>query len=133
MIKTQETTDKLAGSLSLVCALHCLFMPSFLILTSGFLSYSIDNEFVHFVILLFAAPISLYALVQGVRNHKELFIFIIGLCGLSILVVAYWLGVAVLGETLEKTLTVAGSVLVIFAHYRNHQACKALECDSCHD
>ena len=85
------------------------------------------------MILLFAVPISVYALVQGFRNHKELFIFIIGLCGLSVLAVAYWLGEAALGETLEKTLTVAGSVLVIFAHYRNHQACKALECDSCHD
>ena len=133
MIKTQETTDKLAGSLSLLCALHCLFMPSFLILTSGFLSFSIDNEFLHFIILLFAVPVSVYALIQGLKNHKELFIFIIGLCGLSVLSTAYYLGEAALGETLEKTLTVAGSLIIVFAHYRNHQACKALECDSCHD
>ena len=110
MIKTQETTDKLAGSLSLLCALHCFF-----------------------IILLFAAPVSVYALIQGLKNHKELFIFIIGLCGLSVLSTAYYLGEAALGETLEKTLTVVGSLIVIFAHYRNHQACKALECDSCHD
>ena len=133
MIKTQETTDKLAGSLSLLCALHCLFMPSFLILTSGFLSFSIDNEFLHFIILLLAVPVSVYALIQGLKNHKELFIFIIGLCGLSVLSTAYYLGEAALGEALEKTLTVVGSLIVIFAHYRNHQACKALECDSCHD
>ena len=70
MIKTQETTDKLAASLSLLCALHCLFMPSFLILTSGFLSFSIDNEFLHFIILLLAVPVSVYALIQGLKMCK---------------------------------------------------------------
>ncbi len=52
MIKRQQASDKIAGSLSLACALHCLFMPSFLIVTSGFLSVSIDNELIHLVILL---------------------------------------------------------------------------------
>tara|TARA_B100000965_G_scaffold158679_1_gene132236 strand:+ start:642 stop:1043 length:402 start_codon:yes stop_codon:yes gene_type:complete len=133
MIKRQQASDKIAGSLSLACALHCLFMPSFLIVTSGFLSASIDNELVHLVILLLAVPVSIYALARGLKNHKEFLIFVLGIVGLSVLGIGYYLGEAVLGETYEKAVTVLGSMLVVFAHYRNHQACIALECDSCHD
>ena len=68
MIKRQQASDKIAGSLSLACALHCLFMPSFLIVTSGFLSVSIDNELIHLVILLAALPVSIYALARGRPN-----------------------------------------------------------------
>ena len=133
MIKRQQASDKIAGSLSLACALHCLFMPSFLIVTSGFLSVSIDNELIHLVILLAALPVSIYALARGLKNHKEFMIFVLGVVGLSILGVSYYLGEAVLGEAYEKTLTILGSLFVVFAHYRNHQACVALDCDSCHD
>ena len=50
-IKTQLRTDKWAMTLSFVCALHCLLVPSFFILTSGFFAISIDNEFIHYFIL----------------------------------------------------------------------------------
>jgi hypothetical protein len=133
MIKKQQTSDKIAGSLSLACALHCLLMPSYLIETSGFLSFSIDNELIHLVILLVALPVSIYALMQGLKNHKETPIFIIGIFGLLVLVASYYLGEQVLGGTFEKTATLIGSLFVIFAHYRNHQACIELDCDSCHD
>ena len=44
LFNTQLTTDKFAGTVSLVCALQCLLMPSFFIATSGLVSLSIDNE-----------------------------------------------------------------------------------------
>ena len=36
------------------------------------------------------------------------------------------------GELGEKLLTLFGSIMVIYAHYGNHRACKALDCN-CHD
>jgi len=54
------------------------------------------------------------------------------LSGLAVLVTAVLLGEAIIGEAGEKTLTFFGSMLVVFAHYRNHQVCKELEC-SCHE
>ena len=39
-MNVQLFTDKLAISLSTVCVLHCLFMPSFLILSSWFAAFS---------------------------------------------------------------------------------------------
>ena len=90
LFDTQLTTDKFAGTVSLVCALQCLLMPSFFIATSGLVSLSIDNEFVHSIILLIAVPVSLFALL-GLKNHKNKLIFLIGMLGLVVLVAAFFL------------------------------------------
>ena len=131
-MNNSPTSDKLAIGLSLACVAHCFLMPSFIILTSGFLFTTIDNEWLHKAILITAVPISLYALILGYQNHKVPSIFFIGLFGLATLVIAVLLGEAIIGEAGEKTVTFFGSMLVVFAHYRNHQVCKELEC-SCHE
>ena len=51
----------------------------------------------------------------------------------TILGTAVLLGESLLGESGEKLVTLVGSLLVCFAHFRNYQACKNLECSSCHD
>jgi hypothetical protein len=56
----------------------------------------------------------------------------VGIVGLVILVLSIILGESILGEPGEKTLTLIGSILVVYAHYKNHQTCKELDC-SCHD
>ena len=131
MIKTQITTDKFAVTLSLACAAHCFFTPSFLILTSGFLSFSINNEFIHTLILLVAAPVSIYALVVGYRNHKTLSFLPVGILGLLMLLSAVLLGESMLGEFGEKSLTLLGSILIAYSHFKNYKICKTLDC-SCH-
>ena len=130
---TQLTTDKFAGTVSLVCALQCLLMPSFFIATSGLVSLSIDNEFVHSIILLIAVPVSLFALFLGLKNHKNKLIFLIGLLGLIVLIAAFFFAKIFFGENEEILFTVLGSMMVIYAHYRNQETCKEIQCKSCHD
>ena len=125
-------SDKVAVTLSTACVLHCFFAPSFIILTSGFLSISIDNELVHYLILLLAVPISSFALYLGWKNHKNTSFLPFGIIGLLALVAAVLMGEAMLGEAGERAITLLGSLLVAYSHYRNHQECKAVECDSCH-
>ena len=132
MIKTQLTTDKLAITFSFVCVIHCFFVPSFLILTSGFLAVSIDNELIHKLILLAAIPMSIFALSSGYRNHKMIHLFLIGAFGLLALSSAVIFGESLLGEFGEKSLTLLGSILVAYSHFRNYQVCKKLDC-SCHE
>ena len=132
MLKTQMNSDKVAVTLSTACVLHCFFAPSFVILTSGFLSISIDNELVHYLILLLAVPISSFALYLGWKNHKNTSFLPFGIIGLLALFAAVLMGEAMLGEAGERAITLLGSLLVAYSHYRNHQECKAVECDSCH-
>ena len=131
-MNNQLRSDKLAISLSLVCVIHCLFAPSFVILSSGYYAATLDNEFVHNLILFFAIPVSLFALTLGYKNHGAPQYFFIGTTGLIILVMAVILGEPLYGETGEILFTILGSVLVVFAHYKNHQICKEINC-SCHD
>tara|TARA_B100000214_G_scaffold375367_1_gene361382 strand:- start:141 stop:554 length:414 start_codon:yes stop_codon:yes gene_type:complete len=131
MLKTQQTSDKLAMTLSMICVVHCFFVPSFLILSAGYLSFAIDNEFVHKLIVLLALPISIFALYIGYKNHKTSSFIPMAIFGLVLLVLAVVLGESVLGEAGEKILTLFGSASLAYAHYRNYKTCKELDCP-CH-
>ena len=52
--------------------------------------------------------------------------------GLSILILAITIGESLLGEFGEKGLTLVGSIIVAYAHYRNYQTCQNLDC-TCHE
>ena len=132
MIRTQLTTDKLAFSVSLVCVLHCFFVPSFIILSSGVFPLALDNELVHKLIVLIAVPLSIFSLYLGHINHKTISFFPPAFFGLTLLITAVALGEDALGEFGEKGLTLLGSIFVAYAHYKNHQACKKIDCD-CHN
>ena len=83
--------------------------------------------------VLIAVPVSIYALSLGYKNHKTSSFMPAGIIGLCILVLAAVLGESILGEFGEKGLTLLGSIMVAFAHYRNHQICRKLECNNCHE
>lgn len=127
-MKTQLISDKLAMTLSFACIVHCFFAPSIMIIAYGFLSFSLDNELIHYAILMIALPISIIALSLGYRNHRTISFLIIGLFGLSLLTLAVFIG----DEMIERIITLSGALIVAFAHFRNHQICKELNC-SCHE
>ena len=130
-MKIHPITDKFAAGLSIACALHCLLVPSFLIVSSGALALSIDNELIHWTILFLAIPVSIYALATGVSNHNDYAVFLIGLAGLGTLF-ATALSESFLTETYVIIFTLVGSAFVVYAHFKNFQLCKELDCD-CHD
>ena len=131
-MNTQVNADKASITLSLACMIHCLLMPSFLILTSGVLALSIDNELIHRVFLIIVLPVSLYALITGYQNHKILSYLYLGISGLWLLFFAVFFGEGVFGEFAEKSLTLIGSIIVATSHYKNYKACKELACE-CHE
>jgi hypothetical protein len=131
MIKTQLNTDKLAIAVSLVCVIHCFALPSIIIFISAFFPVAFQNELVHVSLLLVAVPVSVLALALGYKNHKTTSFVPVGLLGLALLVLAVVLDENLLGVVGEKGLTLLGSTLVAYAHFKNHQICKKMDC-SCH-
>ncbi len=128
----QKISDKFSIGLSVLCALHCLFLPSFLIIFSSFMSIQFDNELVHSMILFLVVPISIFALTTGLKNHKSFPIFLLGLFGIFTLISALFLNIKILGDSGEIILTLFGSTFVSFAHLKNYQLCKHIDCD-CHE
>ena len=132
MRTTQEYSDKTAISLSALCLAHCLLVPSFLVFLSGFLSLSYNNELIHYAILSIAIPVSIYALITGVKNHKSFTYMYLGIIGILSLILAVTFGAQIWGEFGEKTMTTLGAVLVSIAHFKNYRLCREIECDDCH-
>ena len=132
MFKNSYISDKLAMSLSAICVIHCFFAPALLIFSFGISVFSIDSELVHYLILMLALPISSLALIMGYRNHKTVYFLITGILGLSILMLAVIVGERLFGEIGEQVMTLIGSMLVAYSHFKNYRTCQELEC-SCHD
>ena len=132
MRTTQEYSDKTAISLSALCLVHCLLVPSFLVFLSGYISLSYNNELIHYAILFLAIPVSIYALITGVKNHNSYCYLYVGLLGILTLILAVTLGVQMWGEAGEKILTTVGALLVAISHFKNYRLCREVECDSCH-
>ena len=132
-MKTQLFTDKFAMTLSTVCLVHCLFAPSLIMSYLIALSQCLlESELIHKVILFLTIPVSLLALSLGYKNHKSMSFIPIGIIGLAILVLAVLAGESLLGENGELVMTMFGSILVVYCHYKNYQICKQSNCD-CHE
>ena len=128
----QEFSDKTAISLSMICMAHCLVLPSFLVILSGYFTISYENELVHYLLLLIAVPVSLYALINGARNHSNITYLVSGMMGIISLIFAVTMGVEIWDESGEIVFTSIGASLVAFSHYKNYKLCREVECDSCH-
>ena len=132
MLKAQMPSDRIAMGLSLACVLHCFLAPSLIVLSYGVSSFNIESELIHYMILLLTVPISILALTLGYKNHKSVSIFIAGVIGLLVLILAVIVGEAIFGDFGEKGLTLVGSSIVAYAHYSNYRTCQKLDC-TCHD
>ena len=129
---TQEFSDKTAISLSMICLAHCLLLPSFLVIFSGYITLSYDNELIHYLLLFIAIPVSIYALITGAKNHSNFTFLVMGIVGIISLIFAVTIGVELWDESGEIVFTSIGASLVAFSHYKNYKLCREVDCNSCH-
>tara|TARA_B100001250_G_C19670856_1_gene731415 strand:+ start:532 stop:936 length:405 start_codon:yes stop_codon:yes gene_type:complete len=125
---TQGLIDKTAITLAIICAIHCLLFPTFLIFFSNFTLIEYNDKLIHLWMLLIVLPISILGLTSGLINHKKPQFFFIGMFGIIILALA----ILINGEYSEKLLTLLGSTFVAIAHFKNYQLCRNLDCH-CHN
>ena len=132
LMNAQKISDKLSIGISLLCVLHCLLFPSFLVIFSSFLSLTLDSELIHYFLLFIVVPISIFALTVGLKNHDNFHVFSIGLMGIICLISAIFLDISIFNISGEILLTVVGSFLISMAHYKNYKLCNHMDCD-CHE
>ena len=123
----QNYTDKMAISLSLLCAIHCLAFPVVILLLPTVAALQLNDEAFHLWMLLAVIPTSLYALTMGCKQHKQYRLLIVGFMGLLFLVSA-----VVLGGVWEKVLTCIGAGIMAFGHYQNYRLCQHEDNCECH-
>ena len=87
----KQFSDKLSICLSLCCILHCIALPAIILMIPSFASLWINNEKVHVILVLFAVPISLFAMAKSLRIHHNYKCISLAVIGLSLLVVAIFM------------------------------------------
>ena len=106
--------DLYAIALSLLCLLHCLALPLLgaVLPLAGMLS---ENELVHRGLVLASAPATLRVawLIKGTRGAASF--RLVAVCGQALLFLGAFASSL---EQIEEPLTVAGALLVSWAHLR---------------
>ena len=87
----KQFSDKLSICLSLCCILHCIALPVVILMIPSFASLWINNEKVHVILVLFAVPISLFAMAKSLRIHHNYKCISLAVIGLSLLVGAIFM------------------------------------------
>ena len=131
MVGIQAFTDKMAMSLSLLCALHCMATPVITVMLPSLAALQFDGEAFHLWMVLAVIPISIYALTMGCKQHKRYRLLGLGLVGLLFLLAAVLSGEELIGNFWEKALTVTGAVTIALGHYWNYRLCRHQESCVC--
>jgi hypothetical protein len=121
--------DRASIGLSAICAIHCLTLPIALALIPSLASLSVGDERFHQWLIAIVLPTSLFALTMGCRRHRHWQVLAWGLAGLSLLSLTAVLGHDLLGEQLERSLVLAGAILVAISHLKNFRRCRAVDCE----
>ena len=121
--------DRMAISASSLCAIHCLALPVILSVFPAVGGVFFGEEAFHVWLIWAVVPLSVLSLLLGCTRHKSTIVIYCGLAGVSILIVSALLGHEILGEISERVSTVAGSVIIAFAHMKNFSLCRQSNCE----
>jgi hypothetical protein len=101
-----------------------MLLPFLLIALPSLGALQLDNEAFHTWMLIAVIPISIYALTLGCKQHKRYKVIILGVLGLTSMILAVSLGHEVIGDIGEKFLTLLGATLIVIAHWGNFKRCR---------
>ncbi len=114
--------DRLAVFLSGLCMLHCLLAPALVSLVPMFGWAKPGGESFHLLLFGLVLPTSLVALAAGYRRHREVLVPMLGLAGLSLIVIALW--ALPVSSLEERLLTSFGGLVLAWSHILNFRRCR---------
>ncbi|MGB1262504.1 MAG: MerC domain-containing protein [Cognaticolwellia sp.] len=124
MTEFQQPADKIAISLSILCAIHCFATPMLIVLFPAIASLFFSSELLHMWMVVAVLPVSVLALTLGCKKHCKFQVALVGGIGLIFMLIAVASGALGFGEMLEKALTLVGAALISIAHYWNYRQCQ---------
>ena len=125
-----NSLDRFGSIASTVCALHCALSPLVfgllpLLGGAGWNERWLEPAFVFLSIALAAV-----ALARSYAIHRRRSVVALFVLGFASIVAGRWM-IAEVSPALESGLVVAGSLILVLAHQRNHSACMTcLVCSS---
>lgn len=120
--------DKYAILTSSICAIHCLSLPLIVGVFPALSTSIFGQEQFHVLLLWLVIPLSLVSLTLGFKQHHSGLVALLGLSGLTVLILAGTIGHDTLGEAGERIATLLGATLIAAGHLRNYKLCKQSKC-----
>ena len=141
-VKEQEGwLDKLAISMALLCAVHCLIVPVLIVSVPLISTTFFVHEDFHLWMLIAVFPTTLASILMGCKKHRDKWVLAFCFIGLGFLLGAFFSeqqGVAHcascagtdVGSGLSHIawINTLGGVFLILAHSRNFYLCRKLSC-----
>ena len=133
--------DKLAISMAVLCAIHCLIVPILIVLVPLINTTFFVHKDFHLWMLIAVFPTTLASILIGCRKHKDRFVLASCFLGLASLVLAFYLqqqgiahcescaaegGISEIGSV--AWINTLGGAFLIVAHSRNFYLCRKASC-----
>ncbi len=118
--KLTDVADKSAIFLSILCLVHCLFLPILVLILPAVsaLGFFADEHF-HQLLIFVIIPISFIALLSSYIRFKNWSIIGFIVFGVALITFAAFLGHDLVGHVGEVVLTVIGSIFIAYGHTKN--------------
>ena len=113
------------------CAVHCIALPALLVVGATIPTLLVEDELFHQLMLWLVVPSAVVAFGLGCWRHKDRRVLLLGVLGVTGLVLSGTVLHDLLGEFAEKAATLGSTGLVIAAHLRNFTLCRSESC--CHE
>lgn len=116
--------DRFGISVSVICAIHCLFTPVLIAILPLTSLSPVLHDWAHPVFILLIAPTVYYASRRSHFNKKIVRYLSIGFLFITI---GWLLGHFWIGFWFETIATIIGSIFLIIGHWKNykhHRTCK---------
>ena len=127
--KFRAIADWLGMLASTACAVHCVLLPTLLITGAVLPTSLLGDEAFHQGLLWVILPAAILAFGIGCWRHKDRWVLVLGLIGLTGIVLAVVIVHDIAGEAGERIVTVLSAAILVTAHYRNYQLCRTSACD----
>ncbi|MEM8867204.1 MAG: MerC domain-containing protein [Verrucomicrobiota bacterium] len=80
--------DKLAVSMAVICAVHCLLTPLLIVLLPIIATTFFVHQDFHLWMMFLVLPTTLIAVFMGCRKHRDRWVAVMSVLGLSVLLTA---------------------------------------------
>lgn len=125
-----NSLDRFGSIASTVCAIHCALSPIIFGLLPLIGGANANERWLEPFFVLAAGGLAVTALARGYAVHHRRSVAGLFALGFAGIVAGRWI-VAEAWPLLESGLVVAGSLILVLAHRRNHSACMTcLVCNS---
>jgi len=130
-VPLRSRADAVGMGLSLLCMIHCLAFPVLVSFAPTLIKALPGDDATHRILTIAIGLAGALAFRNGYRLHRRISILFLFLSGMALVCTPAVLGEKTVSPFGGAGLTVAGSVLLVTAHWRNRSFCRSCAVPGC--